>query len=58
MNSQLKTIQDNETYGKGLAAIRGGWTLREMLGSEYESVRESMKKADSKLQAGQEKNSK
>ena len=57
MKSQLKTIQDNATYGKGLAGIRGGWTLREMLGSEYESVRESMKKADSKLQADRKKNS-
>jgi hypothetical protein len=37
--SSKKTNQHDATYGQGLLRTRGGWTLREMLGADYDRLR-------------------
>lgn len=31
-----KTSQHSANYGRGLLRMRGGWTLREILGADYD----------------------
>jgi hypothetical protein len=38
-----KTSQHNANYGRGLLKARGGWTLREMLGADYDTFRSNGK---------------